>query len=130
MKGPVFVFGLVLSLLSALPMRAQLPDLIDLSAQYLPPVPNDLPPTQAQVTVYEATLNLPLVLAERSTFLIPGASYHADTMSYQDAPPEFDAIRLLQSVDASALLVQMLPSDWSLSAWTLRANLSWRMPRE
>lgn len=120
MKSPILAFagrlGLpLLFVLFASPAYAQFPDLIDLSMQYYPPVAVDLKPAKAQVSGYEATLNVPVVLVERSTFLIPGASFHADSMSYLHAPPELDQIRLLQSVDVSALFVQMLSPDWSMS---------------
>lgn len=115
-RGPQMLALVLLALtLVAAPARAQFPDLIDISSQYLPGVALDLPPAKAQVSIYELSLNVPFVLAERSTFLIPGASYHADSMSYAQAPAELDQIKLLQSIDASALFVQMLPDNWSLS---------------
>lgn len=107
--------ALLLTLAAASPVQAQFPDLIDISSQYLPGVALDIPPAKSQVSAYEFSLNVPLVLAERSTFLIPGASYHADSVSYSQAPQQLDQIKLLQSIDASALFVQMLPDNWSLS---------------
>jgi hypothetical protein len=121
MKGPMRALGLALFVLVTWPLiaaeraHAQYPDLIDIGIQYLPPVEIDVRPAKAQVTVYDLSLNVPIVLAEGSTFLIPNASYHAESMSYSDAPPELDQLKLLQAIDAAALFVQVLPSDWSLS---------------
>ncbi|WP_437568257.1 DUF6268 family outer membrane beta-barrel protein [Sorangium sp. So ce542] len=94
---------------------AQLPDLVDLSAQYMPGAALEDPrPTRAQVTSYEASVNVPLPLGEK-TFLIPGAVYHVEAISYADALPGFDQLRAFHSVDVSVLFVQLLPRDWSLS---------------
>lgn len=94
---------------------AQFPDLLEVSAQYMPGVALEEPrPARAQLTSYEGTLNLPLVLGER-TFLIPGLSYHNDAVSYQRAPPGFTPLRAFHSLEASLLFVQLLPRDWSLS---------------
>jgi Domain of unknown function (DUF6268) len=101
---------------------------VDLSAQYLPGVELEEPrPVEAQVASYEGTLNVPLVLGER-TFLIPGASYHADAASYQRTPPGFAQLRAFHSLELSLLLVQLLPRDWSLSL-RLAPGLAADLPR-
>jgi hypothetical protein len=101
--------------LSAKAAGAQFPDLVDLSLQYLPGVALEEPrPAEAQVASYEGTLNVPIVLGER-TFLIPGASYHSDAASYQRTPPGFTPLRAFHSIELPLLFVQLLPSDWSLS---------------
>lgn len=95
--------------------HAQFPDLFDVSAQYLPGVALEEPrPARAQIATYEGTLNIPIVLGER-TFLIPGASYRADAVSYQRAPAGFTPLRAFHSVELPVLFVQLLPHDWSLS---------------
>lgn len=94
---------------------AQHPDLFEVSAQYLPAVPLAEPrPARAQIASYEGTLNLPLVLGER-TFLIPGVSYHSDAVSYQRTPASFTPLRAFHSLELPLLFVQLLPHDWSLS---------------
>lgn len=94
---------------------AQFPDLLEVSAQYLPGVALAEPrPARAQVASYEATLNVPIVLGEH-TFLIPGASYHSDAVSYRRTPPGFTPLRAFHSVELPLLFVQLLPRDWSLS---------------
>ncbi|WP_437774778.1 DUF6268 family outer membrane beta-barrel protein [Sorangium sp. So ce1097] len=93
----------------------QFPDLVDLSAQYMPGVALEDPrPTRAQVTSYEVSANVPIPLGER-TYLIPGATYHVEAVSYADALPGFDQLRAFHSVDVPVLFVQLLPRDWSLS---------------
>ncbi|KYF62582.1 DUF6268 family outer membrane beta-barrel protein [Sorangium cellulosum] len=94
---------------------AQFPDLVDLSAQYMPGVALEDPrPTRAQVTSYEVSANVPIPLGER-TYLIPGATYHVEAVSYAEALPGFDQLRAFHSVDVPLLFVQLLPRDWSLS---------------
>ncbi|WP_438003698.1 DUF6268 family outer membrane beta-barrel protein [Sorangium sp. So ce321] len=93
----------------------QLPDLVDLSAQYMPGVALEDPrPTRAQVTSYEVSANVPIPLGEK-TYLIPGVAYHVEAVSYADASPGFDQLRAFHSVDVAALFVQLLPHDWALS---------------
>jgi hypothetical protein len=125
------VFGGVCAALLALgwPVvaHAQFPDLFEVSAQYLPGVALEEPPAQAQVASYEGTLNVPVVLGER-TFLVPGASYHADAVSYQRTPPGFAQLRAFHSVELSLLFVQLLPRDWSLSL-RLAPGLAADLPR-
>jgi len=95
--------------------RAQFPDLLDVSAQYLPGVALDDPrPVEAQVASYEGSLNVPIVLGEH-TFLIPGVGYHADAVSYAHTPTGFTELRAFHALDVPLLFVQLLPDDWSLS---------------
>jgi hypothetical protein len=95
--------------------RAQLPPLAELSSQYVSesevPGSNGL---RAQVSSYDASLNVPLALGAR-TFLIPGAQYHADSVSYSNTPPGFVALSSLHSLDLSVLLAQVLSERWSLA---------------
>ncbi|WP_437480045.1 DUF6268 family outer membrane beta-barrel protein [Sorangium sp. So ce1014] len=93
----------------------QFPDLVDLSAQYMPGTALEDPrPTRAQVTSYEVSANVPIPLGEK-TFLIPGAAYHVEAVSYADTLPGFDSLRAFHSVDVPVLFVQLLPRDWSLA---------------
>lgn len=110
------------------PAAAQFPDLLDVSAQYLPGVPLAEPrPARAQLSSYDGTLNIPVVLGQR-TFLIPGASYHGDAVSYQRAPAGFTPLRAFHSVELPLLFVQLLPRDWSLSL-RLAPGLAADVPR-
>ncbi|MBW2734483.1 MAG: hypothetical protein JRH20_19020 [Deltaproteobacteria bacterium] len=94
---------------------AQFPDLADLSVQYLPGVElNDLPGARAQVASYEVSLNVPIVL-NKHTFLIPGLAYHADAISYAEAPATFEDLRSFHSLDLALLFVRLLPKDFSFS---------------
>jgi Domain of unknown function (DUF6268) len=94
---------------------AQLPALAEVTTQYLPGsrVP-DSGGLQAQVTSYDAALNLPLALGE-STFLVAGALYHVDSISYAQAPLGFTELNALHAIDFPILLVQLLSPQWSLS---------------
>ncbi len=94
----------------------QFPDLLDVSGQYLPSAElADPKPSRAQITSYDASLNVPIVLASKS-FLVLGASYHVDSLSYSRVPAGFTELRAFHGVDLSALFVQLLPKDWSISA--------------
>ncbi len=93
---------------------AQFPDLLSVSAEYLPAVDLAQAPTRAQVSGYHVEANAPIQLTER-TFLIPGVAYHVDAVSFEDAPAEFAQLRRFQAVDASLLFVRLLPKDWALS---------------
>jgi len=95
--------------------RAQVPDVVEVSAQYLPDVPlADAKQLEAQVSSYDAALNIPIPLGER-TFLIPGAGYHVESVSFANAPADFVPLRAFHSVDFTLLLVQLVPDDWALS---------------
>lgn len=99
----------------ATPSRAQLPDLAEATAQYMPGVELEDPrPARAQVTSYDASFNLPLPLAEKS-FLIPGLAYHVESVSFANTPSGFTDLRAFHSLDVALLYVQLLPKDWSLA---------------
>ncbi|WP_437981197.1 DUF6268 family outer membrane beta-barrel protein [Sorangium sp. So ce117] len=105
----------VLAVLAPGAAWAQLPDLVDLSAQYMPGAAIEDPrPVRAQISSYEVNANVPIPLGEK-TFLIPGATYHVEAISYAGAPPGFDELRAFHAVDVPVLFVQLLPDDWSLS---------------
>jgi hypothetical protein len=95
--------------------EAQFPDLLDTSGQYMPSAALEDPrPVEAQVASYDASFNVPIPLAER-TFLIPGAAYHVESVSFSNTPPEFLELRAFHSLELPILFVQLLPDDWSLS---------------
>src|SRR6185436_15732559 len=110
-------FALLLSIGIQPPLaHAQFPDLLDANAQYLPGVALEDPrPARAQVASYEGTFNVPIVLGDQ-TFLIPGASYHSEAVSYARTPAGFPELRAFHALELSLLFVQLLPNDWSLSA--------------
>jgi hypothetical protein len=97
------------------PARAQSIDLVSAGAQYMPSAKLGGQPGEAQVASYDVAVNAPIPLAEK-TFIIPGLGYHADSVSYSGAGPGFVQLRAFQSVEASALVVQMLPKDWTIAA--------------
>ena len=100
---------------AAQPAIAQLPDLVELSAQYMPGVPVEDPrPARAQVASYDASFNVPIALGQR-TFLIPGLVYHAEAISFSQVPAEFIELREFHSLETSFLFVQLLPEGWSIS---------------
>jgi hypothetical protein len=97
------------------PAQAQVPDLLEVSAQYLPSAALEEPrPTEVQVSSYDAAVNLPWVLGA-TTFLVPGLAYHADSISYESAPLGFQELRAFHSVDVSLLFVQLLGAGWAAS---------------
>ena len=106
---------LLLIELAPRPAQAQLPDLASVSGQSMPPAElESRPPAKAQVASYEAGLNVPVPLGRR-TFLIPGLTYHFDSVSYSNTPPAFTELRAFHSLELPLLLVQLLPNDWALS---------------
>lgn len=111
------MFRCLLLCVLAWPARAQVPDLFEVSATYLPDVAVAVPGAEgvrAQVSSYQVALNLPVVLGER-TFLVPGVAYRADTVSYLGAPDGFDDLRAFHGIELPILFVQLLPRDWSLA---------------
>jgi hypothetical protein len=97
------------------PAWAQLPDLVDLSAQYMPSVELDEPkPLAAQVSSYDASVNVPLELGPRS-FLIPGFAYHLESVSFSNIPAGFAELRSFHALELAFLYVQPLAEQWSLS---------------
>lgn len=95
---------------------AQLPDLVDVSVQYMPNVAlQDPKPTTTQLSSYDATLNVPIPLGE-TTFLIPGANYHVEAVSFDNEASNFvEPPRAFHSLELPVMLVQLLPDNWSLS---------------
>lgn len=96
--------------------RAQMPDLLDISAQYIPSVElRDPKPTTTQLSSYDGTLNVPLPLGAR-TFLVLGANYHVESASFAHKAQGFqEPARSFHSVEAAAMLIQLLPNDWSIT---------------
>ncbi|MBC7973789.1 MAG: hypothetical protein H7138_02305 [Myxococcales bacterium] len=94
---------------------AQIPSLVDLTAQYTPPSRLDDPNVaEAQISSYRLTLNLPIPLSARR-FLIPGVAYHVDSVAYARMPVDGDQQRTFQAPELSLLFVQLLPDRWSLT---------------
>ncbi|MCA9564589.1 MAG: hypothetical protein KC561_13925, partial [Myxococcales bacterium] len=107
---------IALGIWASRPALAQFPDLVEVSAQYLPAVElRDIEGGNAQVSSYDGSINIPLVLGE-TTFLIPGLSYHADSIAFDGVPEELNRLRLFHSVSLPLLFVQLLPEDWAFSA--------------
>lgn len=96
--------------------RAQVPDLLEVTAQYMPGTQvGDPPHVRPQVTTYDVTLNAPIPLGEK-TFVIPGVAYHVESVSFdREIVPGFVPLRAFHAIDVPVLFVQLLPSDWSLS---------------
>ncbi|MET0386562.1 MAG: DUF6268 family outer membrane beta-barrel protein [Polyangiales bacterium] len=96
--------------------QAQLPQLGEVSAQYLPGVSVAEPAgAEAQVSTYDAQLNVPIAIGD-SSLLIPGLNYHSDTTSFDDVPDDFAQLRAFHALDVPLLFIQLLPHAWSLSA--------------
>ncbi|WP_394825621.1 DUF6268 family outer membrane beta-barrel protein [Pendulispora albinea] len=109
----------LVSLLAPSSAWGQMPNLVDVSAQYVPSTTLDHPkPLKAQIATYTANLNVPLRLGEK-TFLFPGLAYRSDAISYSDRPPGFVDLRAFHSLEVPLLFVQLLPNGWSFS---LRAS--------
>jgi hypothetical protein len=106
--------GALVALLSP-DVHAQLPPLAEGSTQYLPTsyVP-EADGLGAQITSYDALFNVPIVLGE-STFFVPGAQYHMDSVSYTREPPGFVPLEALHSIDLTLLLAHRLNDAWTLS---------------
>ncbi len=108
------LFFTILLLLGASNVEAFFPDLVDVQAQYVPYTVADTSGLEAQVASYDAVINVPLVLNQK-TFLIPGIAYHIDSIAYDREPEDFTSIRSLQSIEIPVLFVRLLPDDWSFS---------------
>jgi hypothetical protein len=109
------VLSLVALCLSTRESAAQLPPLVELTAQYVPE--SEVPGAgglHAQVSSYDAAFNVPLVLGKR-TFLIPGGQYHAESVSFSQTPEGFKPLRALHSIDVPVLLAHQLSDEWSLA---------------
>lgn len=99
--------------------RAQLPSLVELTAQYAPPA--DLgsgQPTHVQISSGQLALNVPIRLS-RSRFLIPGLTDRVDRISYAQMPVDGSTRTTFHAPELSALFVQLLPNRWSA---TVRAS--------
>ena len=112
--------GLVVGAASALatctPAAAQFPDLFEISGQYLPDTSvAGAEPAEAQVGSYDIAINVPVVLSDKQTYLVVGAAYHVDSVSFSMTPDDFIELRSFHSAELSMLLVQLLPDDWALS---------------
>ena len=110
-------FVVVLLVLVAWPTAvfAQLPNLAELAIQYVPEAQMSEPAgVGTQLATYDVALNVPFVLSEK-TFLVPGLSYHVDSVSFSDTPPDFVQLRGFHSLDASLLAVRLLPKRWAVS---------------
>lgn len=94
---------------------AQIPDLIDMSAQYIPGETLEDPGLDVQVASYDAALNVPIVLND-TTFLIPGLTYHVDSVSFSNTPDDFVDLRAFHAPEVVVLGVKLLPKSWSVSA--------------
>jgi hypothetical protein len=108
-----FAFALVA--LWASGVKAQLPPLAEVSAQYLPPsqVP-DNGQLRAQISSYDGAFSVPVALSKR-TFLVPGAQYHVDSISYHEAPADFIRLDALHSLELPVMLVHVLAQRWALA---------------
>jgi hypothetical protein len=94
--------------------HAQIPSLIDLSAQYTPPGKLDAPQqSQAQISSLDLTINLPIPLAAKS-FLILGGGYQVDTVSFPRMPTADIEQQTFRAPAFSAMFVQLMPKRWIL----------------
>ncbi len=94
---------------------AQVPDLMEMSGQYVPGAPvADAPPAEAQVASYDAAVNIPITFG-KSTYLVVGGAYHVDSVSFSMQPADFIELRSFHSAELSLLLIQQLNDGWSLS---------------
>ncbi len=116
LKRLIDLSGLV-ALLVFMPEDAlgQFPDLAEINGQYLPGSQMSVAsPLEAQVSSYELGLNLPIELNKRN-YLIPGLTYHTDSLSYKYQSDGFVPLRLFHSLDLSALYVHLYDNKWSFS---------------
>lgn len=107
---PAAAVGLAIA---ARPSRAaaQVPNLVDVSAQYVPTTRDDDPKsTESQISSYQVNLNVPIRLSPRR-FMILGGGYRAETYTYSqmDKPR---AERTFHAPELSALFVQVLGGGW------------------
>jgi len=97
------------------PAAAQMPSLVELSAQYMPgtEIGGTRPMQDAQISSYQLSLNVPIQLSARS-FLIPGFTYRLDSIALAHAS-DGTTHDELHAPGASALFIQLLPGRWSAS---------------
>jgi len=108
--------GLAVALLAVVPDAwAQLPPLLEMSGQYLPASDiGSVPGLRAQVATYDASVSVPVPVG-RSAYLLPGATYHAESVSYDRMPPGFQQVRALHAADLSLLYTQAVSERWWVS---------------
>jgi hypothetical protein len=114
--GNALLLGIVATA-SLLPLttQAQMPNLVEIGAQYLPSAELvDPKPAEVQVASYDAAINVPIPLS-KSTYLVVGAAYHIDSIDYDNVPDRFIELLSFHSVEVPLLLVQLLPKRWALS---------------
>lgn len=94
---------------------AQMPNLLEVSGQYMPStqIPDQAPLT-AQVASYDLAFNVPIRIRERA-YLVPGLAYHVDSVSFRNRPEGFQSPRAFHSVEIPIMYIQLLPRDWSLA---------------
>lgn len=91
------------------------PQLVELTGQYAPG--ERVPGTsglEAQISTYDLKLNVPVPLSKR-VFLIPGLTFHSESISYPRAPEGFVPVRALYSGDLAMILAYVLTERWTLS---------------
>lgn len=94
---------------------AQMPNLVELSAQYVPSTGLDLAqPREAQISSYQLAINLPIPLSA-TRFLIPGITYHVDSIAYPSPMTGAGTHSTFHAPELAALFIQLLPHGWSLS---------------
>jgi hypothetical protein len=100
---------------AARPAAAQMPSLVDLSAQYTPPATLDGGAGPGvQISSYKITLNVPIPLSS-TRFLIPGFAYRVDSVELSNTEPGASQHETYHGPELSVLFVQLLPKRWSLT---------------
>jgi len=93
---------------------AQLPSLVELSAQYTPPTQLDgAQPVQSQIASYDVAIHLPIALSG-GRLLLPGVAYHADAVAYSQLPADAKTHDTFQAPELSMMFVQRLPDRWAV----------------
>lgn len=93
---------------------AQMPSLVELSAQYVPP--SDLArttPSHVEILSYQVALHVPIRLSS-ATFLIPGFAYRVDDTAYAEGGAR--AHLVLHAPELSLMAVRLLSREWSVMA--------------
>jgi hypothetical protein len=112
--APVIVGWIALAAASST-AAAQIPSLVDLSAEYAPSAKMDNPhASEAQLSSYQLALNAPIPLSARR-FLIVGASYRVDAIAFSRMEEGISRDLSFQAPGLSVALIQLLPKRWSLS---------------
>jgi len=109
--------ALLCGVLAAKPRTAaaQLPNLVEVSAQYSPAAGLDSPElTQEEIWSYQVMLNVPIRLPG-GRFLIPGVAYRADSIAQRSMSAASTQHTTFHAPELSALFVQLLPGRWSAS---------------